>query len=122
MNAKNKYFRFFIVEQKFRMRLGVFFVSLVIIVLQLKMIQAQETEFSKIQSEKKLIMRIGDLERKLNIKSTRVKPRPERKNLTSKNGNVLKGTEIQGSISYALINSGVYKEGDSIHNYIVHLL
>ena len=115
----NKLIRFIIVEPHFRLQSIMFIIFAVVTILQLKTIQLQAKQLKQMKSEKEMIARIPDMEKKL-MASTLQTGKGARPQIQIKGGEfVLRGTSIRDGIPCALIDGTVYKEGDSIGDYTV---
>lgn len=115
----NKLIRFIVIESHFRLRAIIFVVFAMVTILQFRTLQLQAKQLGQIKTEKKIVMQIPDMEKKIKANTIRTMTGTGPQVQIAKIEFVLRGTSIRGGIPYALIGNTVYKEGDSIGDYTV---
>ena len=115
---QNKFFRFFSLEPQFRFKAVIFLIFFIIIPVEFRVFQQKEHQLAKIKSEKALVMRIGEMERAIQVNTVHAQLSGKSSQVTVVKYN-LTGTSITGDISYAIIDGLIYTEGDTIGEYTV---
>jgi len=123
MSIKNKNFRFVIIDPEFYARLLICAVFLIVIFTQSKYALAKTRELKQTEKNSSLVSKLDEMKERLVSKLDKMKEKlPPKPSILPEPDNaqlILQGTQVEEGISYALINSKIYKEGDFIGNYLV---
>lgn len=110
--------RFILVERQFRMK-GIPFVFLIILlIIGLRLLDANAAQKVKLQEEKALVLQIAQMQKAIKEQSDKKvvildPPKLKRTDLT------LTGTTVKQGRLYALINGEILTQGDSIESYTI---
>ena len=108
----NRFYRFFVLDSQFRLRVMVFIGLLILVGWQKHIIKVGETEFRQVKLNKDLVSRIPEMQSTL-------KGRYAKRNIMIPQAIELhlKGITRKKDIYYALIDGEIHMIGDSIKDY-----
>ncbi|HLF18548.1 MAG TPA: hypothetical protein VI749_06610 [Candidatus Omnitrophota bacterium] len=113
---QNKYYRIFVVEKQYRVKMITAGVLFVLIIIVNALAGAGKKGLAKVKAEKEFVMNIPIMEKLIASKTQQRVVRPVEVEEGPLN---LEGTFVQNGITYALINGTVLSKGDILGDYVI---